>query len=204
MIDYKEAICLLKNRAMSHSFAKELLTAHMNGGHVKSKVHPYGFSVLNLHTEQNGSQLRLHIYPETFHGDTRVHKHDWHLHSFVILGCIENTIWDISESQDAKLFQYDVATRNNISESTLREKRVSKSFKCKDIITTGKHYHMLSKDYHTVSTKGFTATLLYQEKVENEAVTTIDEFPFSSDTVSMKKVEVPICELKKSIKRILR
>jgi hypothetical protein len=67
---------------------------------LRATWHPLGFIMLRLGQVPEGS-IRLHIWPGYYAGGDRasgsIHEHRWSLASYILCGCLENSVVKVSE-----------------------------------------------------------------------------------------------------------
>lgn len=205
MSEIQMAIKLLKKQSLTVDESKAAIQTYLDTHkELTTKVHPYGFYVIVMSKDEDGNQLRLHLYPKTFISDTRVHKHDWNLYSMVLVGSLINKTWHVKNKSDSGHYHYKVTTENNISTSILLPQRVTPILQSAERIESGDNYAMAHNAYHTISTSGFTATLLYQEKIPGGEIRSIDNEPFQKDDLNLTLKPVTNGALNIALKELFR
>jgi hypothetical protein len=114
--------------------------------------HVLGFMHLRI-AEFSGYALRLHIWPTPQYPPALpvwlVHTHAWRLSSLVVVGEVENRIYDVAEAPDGEHRLYEVVYEGDHSKRVSLPARVSCRRATTDRIGKGVVYEVPAGAYHS-------------------------------------------------------
>jgi hypothetical protein len=132
---------------------------------LKAVWHPLGFIDIDLFSDGTTS-LRIHIWPGLPRGrdvaPLTVHRHDWHLDSVVLCGCVRNTVFDVADDARGTHRVFGIEYDGDVNRLVASNRLVRTRLASVDEVHSGQSYSLEAGRFHelTLPDAGVTASIV--------------------------------------------
>lgn len=169
--------------------------------------HVLGFAQLRLGSYE-GRLVRIHIWPavssdERSDPTSDVHSHMWPLHSYILGGWVENSLFDVMQTPDGPGEMFEVRYSSKASHRVPVGARVRWEMKKAEQVTRGMRYSVGADDFHAsrVGPKGSVTLVVtgLRSRRSPLVVRAVDPSPLPEDCPLRP---IPVVRLRQLLERM--
>lgn len=173
---------------------------------------PYGFLVWKLQSFDDGTALRLHVWPHdgriVQHPIFPLHAHPWTLQSLVVSGSVTTENYEVNtDSESASHSIYEVGYRDGASVLERTDKTATPELVEEQEVKRGEYYDIDAHLAHsaTIDEHSFASTLVLTEEVSDSQAQVLvqnahsNEYHFKRYSPDAHRVEKLLGRLKQEL-----